>query len=133
MTDVVREAQERCSGDASYRTWVVIHRSHKADEGRMLYHDPNDVSLLGTSHTRVADMRKTPYTDSEGKPIYEGDITELLDPQPGWYNRHSIAWDDHSGFTQYAAEDGVFCEPLNSALPCKVVGNVFENPELLGD
>lgn len=72
-------------------------------------------------------MQSTGFKDVKGNDIYEGDILSL------WYSRdttgkdivkfnHTVVWEDTNGFS------GWNIPFLESA---EIIGNVFENPELL--
>jgi uncharacterized phage protein (TIGR01671 family) len=70
-------------------------------------------------------MLFTGLKDVNGKDIYEGDI--LYDPM---YNvMHAVKW--NSDIAGFSLDNGF---PLYKKLAeyCKVVGNIYENPELLG-
>ena len=76
--------------------------------------------------------------DKNGKEIYEGDIVEIN----GWWyaagpagyetNQCTVAWDkDRTGFAPFNNYD-CDCGVYHEAQDCKVIGNIHENPELLG-
>lgn len=81
----------------------------------------------------------TGLKDNDGKKIFEGDIVEYEDEAPGQYEYH----DDlciNRGVVEY--EEGTFywTNAVSAVLvecvykgiaDCKVIGNIFDNPELL--
>lgn len=67
-------------------------------------------------------MQFTGLHDAEGKEIYEGDILETLD------GKLAIEWNDDVCIFQYS--DG-HCFIDRYGMWCVVVGNIYENPELL--
>jgi len=76
-------------------------------------------------------MQFTGLTDSEGKDIFESDVLETKGPVfPNPNKERFIAqWeDDIDGWSGWSFKSSVI---INYG--CKVIGNIYENPELAGD
>ena len=100
--------------------------------GSSSYNYPNEgeEADVGTMDTNRVLMQYTGLKDKNGKEIYEGDI--LLYPNTGYDpsrgdnpNELSKVIFKDGGF--YADDYGVY----EIDLECEVIGNIYENPELL--
>lgn len=74
-------------------------------------------------------MQFTGLHDKNGKEIYEGDVIE-------WVGMHTVIFfsEMFAAFRMKTVHDGVedfFTKPLEAGI--EVIGNIHENPELLGD
>lgn len=78
----------------------------------------------------------TGFSDEDGKKIFEGDIVGFIDytsTENGYserYCRGRVPWDEETGSFQVTERlSAESYEVLNRG--CKVLGNMFDNPELL--
>ncbi len=78
--------------------------------------DPDDVIL----------MQYTGYKDMKGKEVYEGDIVRYYD------DIYEVRW-IWVGFYLRSIQDDSFDELATTENFIEVIGNIYENPELLND
>lgn len=84
------------------------------------------------SETRFIFMQFTGLTDKNGKEIYEGDIVTFI----GWRNR-VVTWQPEGCYAGWFAVDdkkpdrplGIYSGEEPNTI--EVLGNIYENPELL--
>ncbi|QJR79659.1 hypothetical protein CA267_002015 [Alteromonas pelagimontana] len=80
-------------------------------------------------------MQYTGLNDTNGKEIYEGDIIEIDKNLPQF--NAVVAWNSESAsFSCYQANDPdkeFYCDHIYGIDASKVIGNIYENAELLGD
>lgn len=77
--------------------------------------------------------RYTGLTDKNGGKIFEGDICEIhssyIDEEDGLF---VIEWDEYCAKTVLSGEDLKVDFDAFSGSDCEVVGNIYDNPELIG-
>jgi uncharacterized phage protein (TIGR01671 family) len=82
-------------------------------------------------------MQYTGLKDKNGKEIYEGDICKVIDPNGEDEIQYIVEWHPSSGYV-YEPEEGYGEFDLTSVgfamdmeYAFEVIGNIYENPELL--
>lgn len=81
-------------------------------------------------------MQYTGLKDENGKEVYEGDIVEATYCVDGCYydteDEYSvIQWDDKQCGFNIMFKDELLSSPISYYVSFEVVGNIYENPELL--
>ena len=79
-------------------------------------------SLMGGWHYLTGDLQYTGLKDKDGREIYEGDITKDIEGGIGVVEFKA---------TSFRAVDGLGWDNLAYPDECGVIGNIYENPELL--
>ena len=140
--------------EIKFRAWVYNYnkKEHKMDYAPFVYDDEclaeysmvnlNEALANGGDACNVIEyksifMQYTGLKDKNGKEIYKGDIIsadfdgEEMLFEVAW-NENAMAWDikDKNGVFYFDIyENG---SPFKFLKNIKVIGNIYENPELLG-
>ena len=123
--------------EIKFRAWDRFKQrwsNYKINDDTVYFMDKNTGVWYGSYNKRYKDFNLMQYTelkDMRGKEIYEGDI--LLDgnnkkPYKVIFENGSFRAEFEGDFEEYSFDliDVV-------AQGCEVVGNIYENPELLGE
>ena len=111
-----------------FRAWDLLeNKMIQWDELTSGKHPYNYLSMLASDLGIVIWMQFTGLTDSKGKEIYEGDIIK-------YFNRYG----EKQKINPVVFDLGMFCindddiyVKLSQANRVEVIGNIYENPELL--
>lgn len=124
--------------EIKFKAWDILKQrwsNYKINDGTVYFMDKNTGVWYGSYNKRYKDFNLMQYTglkDEYGDEIYEGDIVKLR-------ANHGI------GVVKYYDEWGAFIveyiKPKKLAVlgmnyyeeDIEVIGNIYENPELLGD
>jgi uncharacterized phage protein (TIGR01671 family) len=99
-----------------------------------MFENGNMLCMFQHSETEVeayllkpdAVMQFTGLKDKNGKEIYEGDIVRFVNAEEAYDKTHTIEW-KHNGFLV----NGWTALLDHHGTTCEVIGNIYENPELL--
>jgi uncharacterized phage protein (TIGR01671 family) len=121
------------SKEIKFRAWDKVNKI-------MTYNSINAINFDGEillNDGKFHDINKTDYIlmqytnlkDKNGKEIYEGDI--VFSESNQYYKQDEIVWDCYDMGWDIGKKD---CWKLRSPMSSKteIIGNIYENPELMG-
>ena len=114
------------NGDGLKYVWVMpsVKRHYKTREYRT-------INRLSASEVEL--MQYTGLKDKNGVEIYEGDVLGMLHKKHGLQNTKVVVWDEvHACFDWEDANGDSWPDGFTGFYDeYEVIGNVYENPELL--
>ncbi len=120
------------SRDIKFRAWwqadkPEYHRGIQTNPPKMLYDSWNGECLLFAHEKQpVVVMQYTGHKDSHGKEMYEGDVVK-----DKGNNKGNCFWNDDSSGFDIDFQIGELQSVADCANDVEVIGNIYENPELL--
>ena len=108
----------------------IKFRAWDKDEKKMLYSSEKDHTFeykprhgKHFNHPRIIPMQYTGLKDKNGMEIWEGDVLQ----REGYKYKHIVKWyKESAGFHMAWVHDS-----LNAGLAIEIIGNIYENPELM--
>lgn len=131
--------------EIKFRAWDKVNKKFIDDTdiatnqaGLLFIRSEGQVDFSPISLTKSTNYEIQFFTglqDKNGKEIYEGDIIEMEDPkfESGIYN-YEISFSEATFFAdEITRDDEKPCFPLGQCPveQCKVIGNIYENKDLL--
>lgn len=117
------------------REWVEGYLYGMGEKRYILYELPNSAPTIGIEVDPETICQYTGLTDKNGKKIWEGDVV-------GYWDTYStenglseadcvgeVVWDDET--ISFQVTNRLSAESYEVLDECSVIGNVFDNPELL--
>ena len=108
-----------------FRAWDILDKEMSLID-TVLYFDKSG----NISKTRNFElMQFTGLKDNDGKEIYEGDIMYVMGTgncPVKFYEGSFVLWEGYNAWTS-------FLDDFEGDISMKVLGNIYENPELLSD
>lgn len=114
-------------------SWFLLTQA-----GTLLSYGPLETPQpLGNKYKKAISLFYTGLKDRDGTEIYKGDIIEIDDDwESGEGERGEVQWDEKNAmfrlfcYTKYGGE-GWYMPENKTWMKLKVIGNIYENSELL--
>lgn len=123
---VINEDQDECDFQtALFVAHECLYQSTPASWGNLA--DEPDAEMIASYSDNFELMQYTGLKDKNGKEIYEGDILHFKDPHDGIIG--TVEWADFG----WQVTNDYFDQQFEDTPPdeWEVIGNIYENPELL--
>lgn len=130
--------------EIKFRAWDKIHKDIKkvavidwVTETILLWNKRGNVRItIHRTFETVELMQHTGLRDDNGKEIYEGDIIRIRETEFDDWRMYLIEYHGDRDYPAFDTEPSIDCDSngLSYATACcelEVIGNIFENPELL--
>ena len=115
--------------EIKFRAWNVLDK--KMLNWGDIFHLPAWEIFPGTPEQRPFNiMQYTGMEDKNGREIYEGDIIKY-DDAGGEAHTQVVRYDDEMG--AFGCDRGALMDHFNCMWEIEVLGNIYENPEILKD
>lgn len=128
--------------EIKFRAWVIKDKEMYSveeiswdNEGNLhgLLNDNNKNGRVWFENNECILMQSTGLTDKNGKEIYEGDILSWISSNPfslGETKKVKVYYIE-AHFWCNSNKFGVYLGQLLSEEKCKIIGSIYENPELI--
>lgn len=123
-----------------FKVWDTINKKWIQSELCYLTHDGNVAFVTSNSkipvHIQegVIPVFSTGLRDKNGLLIFKGDICKASKPNSYLDGIYEVAWHEEGGRWYYQNQPSykdLYQVGCNGNLKCEIIGNIYENPELL--
>ena len=123
--------KERIMKEIKFRAWNALNK--KMLDWGDIFHLPAWEIFPGTPEQRPFNiMQYTGLKDKNDREIYEGDIIEFLENESGETWTAKIVF-ENLAFKALDVEDEGYEYDFDDLSDIEVIGNIYENPEILKD
>ena len=118
--------------DIKFRAWnEVLEKMYSWNE---FLNTNMKQTFIAPESTAMILMQYTGLKDKNGNEIFEGDIVQAIYFNNSKSKKYVVKYDtDRAGFIPFACGDGCGCceTDVISVAYAEVIGNIYDNPELL--